>query len=240
MMVIPAIDLMDGHAVRLSEGDRERVTIYDDKPWKLAERFAEAGASRIHVVDLDGAFVGVPVQLDLITRLIDVAHDHGASVEVGGGIRGAEAAQSVLASGADLVVLGTMAVREPDATARLCAEHPNRIIVAIDSRDGRVAVDGWREDSSIPARELAESAVSWGAAALLHTDVARDGLQVGPAVDATAALQRDLPIPVIASGGVGSLDDLKRLRAAGVQAAVFGRALYEGSFTIEEALQAAC
>jgi phosphoribosylformimino-5-aminoimidazole carboxamide ribotide isomerase len=240
MMVIPAIDLMDGHAVRLSEGDRERVTIYDDKPWKLAERFAEAGASRIHIVDLDGAFVGVPVQLDLMARLIDSAHQHGATVEVGGGIRGNEAAEAVLASGADLVVVGTMAVREPETVERLCSEHPNRIIVAIDSRDGRVAVDGWRQDSSIPARELAETAVSWGAAALLYTDVARDGLQVGPAVDATAALQRDLPIPVIASGGVGSLADLERLHAANVQAVVFGRALYEGSFTIEEALRAAC
>lgn len=236
MIVIPAIDLMGGQAVRLAEGDRERVTVYSDAPASLAESFAKAGAKRIHVVDLDGAFEGFPAQIDLVKRLIQAAHSAGAEVEVGGGIRSAEAIETLLTAGADYVVVGTLAVREPATVEAVCKAHPGKIIVAIDAKDGKVAVDGWRSDSGIPALELGKQAAQWGAAALLHTDVARDGLQVGPAVDATAALDRALPIPVIASGGVSSLADLRTLAEAGIPAVVFGRALYEGAFTVEEAL----
>ena len=241
MLVIPAVDLLEGRAVRLAEGDRDRATVYSDAPWTLAAEFVEAGARRIHVVDLDGAFAGRPVQLELIRRLVHAAREAGeVEVEVGGGIRDAAAVEALLEIGVDKVVVGTLAVREPELVAELCRRHPSAIVVAIDAREGMVAVEGWRETSRVAAADLAREAASWGAGALLYTDVSRDGLQVGPAVEATAALQRSVDevraIDVIASGGVGSLADLRALAGAGVRAVVLGRALYERSFTLEEAL----
>lgn len=248
MLLIPAIDLLEGRAVRLAEGDRSRATVYSDEPWTLAAQFVKAGAKRIHVVDLDGAFAGAPSQVGLIVRLLDVARSAGANceVEVGGGIRDAAAVETLIEAGVDKVVVGTLAVREPKLVADLCARFPTAIVVAIDARDGLVAVEGWRETSTIPATELACEAAGWGAAALLYTDVSRDGLQVGAAVEATAALQAEVDrvrppdrgdqIDVIASGGVGSLEHLDALAAAGVRAVICGRALYERSFTLKEAL----
>lgn len=253
MLFIPAIDLLEGRAVRLAKGDRARSTIYSEEPWALAEQFVNAGAKRIHVVDLDGAFAGAPTQLPLIRRLLEAARAAAAGLgagagpvelEVGGGIRDAAAVELLIEqAGVDKVVVGTLAVREPALVAGLCRRFPGAIVVAIDARDGLVAVEGWREVSSISATELARRAVDWGAAALLYTDVSRDGLQVGAAVEATAALQLEVDrasagaaIDVIASGGVGSLDHLDALKAAGVRAVVCGRALYERSFTLEQAL----
>lgn len=241
MLLIPAIDLLEGRAVRLAEGDRARATVYGDEPWTLVEAFVRAGVERIHIVDLDGAFAGAPVQVELIRRIVDAARelDQGrvVEIEVGGGIRDAAAVETLIAAGVDKVVVGTLAVREPELVAELCQRHPQAIVVAIDARDGMVSIEGWRETSTIPAAELGRRARDWGAAALLYTDVSRDGLQVGPAVDSTAALQAELdPIDVIASGGVGTLEHLDALAAAGVRAVVCGRALYERSFTLEEAL----
>ena len=236
MLIIPAIDLMKGQAVRLAEGDKDRVTVYSDEPWALAEQFARAGAQHIHLVDLDGAFAGAPVQLDLLSRLAAVGKAHGARVDVGGGIRSADTVHRLLELGIDQVVVGTLAVREPAVVEGLCRQYPGKLIIAIDARDGMVAVSGWTETTDVSAAELGKRAEGWGAGALLFTDVARDGLQVGAAVASTAALQREVDIPVIASGGVGTLDDLRELEAAGVRAVVFGRALYEGRFTLEEAL----
>lgn len=236
MIVLPAIDLMQGRAVRLEQGDRAKATIYDAAPSGLVERFADAGAKIIHVVDLDGAFAGAPAQLDAITTLVAIAHDHGATIEVGGGMRDVASVERTLAAGADMVVVGTLALREPSDVEDLCARHPGRIVVAADARDGRVAVDGWREVGSVTALELARTAARWGAAAVLHTDVARDGLQGGPAVQATAEIQSAVDIPVYASGGVGSLAHLVACKAAGIRGVVVGRALYEGAFTLEEAL----
>ncbi|MFV8750901.1 1-(5-phosphoribosyl)-5-[(5-phosphoribosylamino)methylideneamino]imidazole-4-carboxamide isomerase [Nannocystaceae bacterium ST9] len=238
MLVIPAVDLLEGRAVRLAGGERERATIYSETPWELAAEFARVGARRIHVVDLDGAFAGRPVQLALIRRLLDAARSSSneCELEVGGGIREAASVEALFDAGADKVVVGTLAVREPEAVAALCREHPQGIVVAIDARDGMVAVEGWRETSTMPAIDLARRAADWGAAGLLYTDVHRDGLQVGAAVEATAALQAAVPIDVIASGGVATLADLDALRDAGVRAVVLGRALYERSFTLAEAL----
>jgi phosphoribosylformimino-5-aminoimidazole carboxamide ribotide isomerase len=238
MLVIPAVDLLEGRAVRLAGGERERATIYSDAPWELAAEFARAGAKRIHVVDLDGAFAGRPVQLDLIRRLLDAARSSSddCELEVGGGIREAASVEALFDAGADKVVVGTLAVREPQTVAALCRAHPQGIVVAIDARDGMVAVEGWRETSRMPALDLARDAAQWGAAGLLYTDVARDGLQVGAAVEATAALQAQVPIDVIASGGVATLADLDALRDAGIRAVVLGRALYERNFTFPEAL----
>lgn len=248
MLVIPAIDLLEGQAVRLSEGDRARATSYSDEPWTLAANFVAAGAQRIHVVDLDGAFAGRPMQVALVQRLIHSARSEmsarnearGAEskveLQVGGGIRDAEAVETLIHAGVDKVVVGTLAVREPELVASLCRRHPNKIVVAIDARDGMVSIEGWRETSAMSASTLARQAADWGAAALLYTDVRRDGLQGGPAVESTAALQAEVAIDVIASGGVGTLEHLDALATAGVRAVICGRALYERSFTLEEAL----
>lgn len=236
LLAIPAIDLLEGRAVRLAEGDPARSTVYAADPRVKLREFIRAGATRIHIVDLDGAFAGRPVQTELVRSLVAEAHALGAEVEVGGGLRDRAAVETALATGADYVVIGTLAVRDPDTARALCHAHPGRIIVAIDARDGMVAIAGWQETSRVPAAALARTAASWGAAALLYTDVARDGLQVGAAVESTAALQRGVDIPVIASGGVGSLADLDALRRHDIHAVILGRALYEGSFTVEEAL----
>ncbi len=236
MILLPAIDLLDGNAVRLAGGRREEATIYSNEPWVIAEKFARAGASWIHVVDLDGAFAGRPAQGELVARVIEAAATHGSTVEVGGGVRDADAVERLLDLGARRVIVGTLAVRQPQVVERLCAAHPEGIVIAIDARDGWVALEGWQETSTVSAAELATRAERWGAAALLYTDVARDGLQTGPAVQATARLQSAVSIPVIASGGIASLSDLDALREAGVRAAVVGRAIYEGNFTVEEAL----
>jgi phosphoribosylformimino-5-aminoimidazole carboxamide ribotide isomerase len=239
VILLPAIDLVAGRAVRLEQGDRKRCTVYDVPPAALVERFARAGAKTIHVVDLDGAFAGEPAQTVAIAALVAIAHEHGATVEVGGGMRSRDAVERTLDAGADAAVVGTLALREPDTVAELCARHPGRIVVAADAKDGRVAVDGWREHADTTAATLARTAERWGAAAVLHTDVARDGLQEGPAVQATAAIQAAVAIPVYASGGVGTLRHVEACKAAGIRGVVVGRALYEGAFTIEEALLAA-
>jgi phosphoribosylformimino-5-aminoimidazole carboxamide ribotide isomerase len=236
VILLPAIDLLEGNAVRLAGGDRARATVYSDAPWQVAERFAAAGARWLHVVDLDGAFAGRPAQVELVARIVETAGRKGTRVEVGGGVRSEDTVRHLLALGASRVVVGTLAISDPARVERLCGEHPDALVVAIDARDGRVAVEGWRETSTVSAEELGRRAQGWGAAALLYTDVRRDGLGTGPAVEATAALQRRVSIPVIASGGIASLADLDALRDAGVRAAVVGRALYDGRFTLEEAL----
>ncbi len=236
MIVIPAIDLMQGKAVRLEQGKAERATRYHDQPIELVADFARQGARRIHVVDLDGAFDGEPRQLEMVAQMADAARRQGATVQTGGGLRSVAAVETVLHAGVDRVVVGTLAVREPELVQQLCERYPERIIVAADARNGVVAVKGWTEASTLEARALTEAAQRWGAAAVLYTDVDRDGMQGGPAVEATATLQRGLEIPVLASGGVGALTDLDACAAAGIHGVVLGRALYEGAFSLEEAL----
>ena len=234
--MIPAIDLMGRKAVRLVEGDRARATVYHDDPVELVEGYAAAGASRIHVVDLDGAFAGAPVQTELVAAICRASR---VPVEVGGGLRDGEALAAVFAAGAALAVLGTAAIRSPEFVEAACRDHPGRVIVAVDARDGMVAVDGWAETSDVPARLLAERAARWGAAGVLYTDIARDGTHRGPNVEATAALAAEVRCEVIASGGVGRLDDLRALRDAGIAAVVVGKALYDRTFTLAEAIAAA-
>jgi phosphoribosylformimino-5-aminoimidazole carboxamide ribotide isomerase len=233
--LFPAIDLLGGRAVRLEEGRRDRATVFHDRPVELVAELAQGGADRLHVVDLDGAFGGAR-QLDLVRAIVAASP---LPVEVGGGIRDPGAIAAVLELGAAFVVLGTAAVRSPALVEDACRAHPGRVIVAVDARDGVVAVDGWTASGGVTAIELGRRAAGWGAAALLYTDVARDGLRTGPNVDATAELARAVPCDVIASGGVGSLDDLARLRDAGIPAVVVGRALYDRRFTVAEAAQVA-
>lgn len=221
--------------MRLEQGDRSRVTRYADDPRTVVDGFADAGVTRIHLVDLDGAF-GEPPQSKLLAVLVEQAHRRGARVEVGGGLRDRDAVERALQSGCDQVVIGTLALRDPELTAALCSAHPGRVVIAADAKAGMVAVDGWREASEVTAAALAERAQAWGAVALLHTDIGRDGMQRGPAVEATAALQATVDIDVYASGGVGSLADLDACRRAGIRGVVVGRAIYEHSFTLQEAL----
>lgn len=236
MKLYPAIDLLGGKAVRLEEGKRDRATVFHDDPPQLVAELARDGADRLHVVDLDGAFAGSPQQTALIRRIVETCP---LPVEVGGGIRDRAAIDAVIALGASFVVLGTAAVKSPSLVEEACRAHPGRVIVAVDARDGIVAVDGWTATSNVTAIELGQRAASWGAAALLYTDVARDGLHVGPNVEVTAQLARAVDCEVIASGGVGSLDDLRHLREAGIAAVVVGRAIYDKRFTVEEAARVA-
>ena len=235
MKLFPAIDLLGGRAVRLEAGDRARATVFHERPLELVGELAAGGADRLHVVDLDGAF-GEPRQLELVRAIVAASP---IPVEVGGGLRDLPAIEAMLALGAAFVVLGTAAVRSPELVERACRAHPGRVIVAVDARAGVVAVDGWTASGGVTSIELGRRAAAWGAAALLYTDVARDGLRTGPNVPATAALARAAGCEVIASGGVGSLDDLAALRDAGIPAAVVGRALYDRRFTVAEAARVA-
>lgn len=235
MKLFPAIDLLGGQAVRLEEGKRDRATVFHADPVQLVARFAHDGADRLHVVDLDGAF-GEPRQLELVRAIVAASP---IPVEVGGGLRDRESVEAVLALGAAFAVLGTAAVKSPALVEELCTAYPNKIIVAVDARDGVVAVDGWTTSGDVTALELGRRAADWGAAALLYTDIARDGLRHGPNVAATADLARHVSCEVIASGGVGELDDLVRLREAGIASVVVGRALYDKRFTVSEAARVA-
>lgn len=232
MKLYPAIDLLGGKAVRLEEGRRDRATVFSERPLELVAELARDGADRLHIVDLDGAFAGSPQQHELIAELVARSP---LPVEVGGGIRDRAAIEDVIMAGAAYVVLGTAAVKSPALVEEACRAYPDRIIVAVDARDGIVAVDGWTATGNVSAVELGKRAAGWGAAALLYTDVARDGLHVGPNVEATAELARAVSCEVIASGGVGSLDDLRRLREANIEAVVVGRAIYDKRFTVAEA-----
>jgi phosphoribosylformimino-5-aminoimidazole carboxamide ribotide isomerase len=235
MKIYPAIDLSGGKVVRLHQGERERATVYSDDPAAVVRAFAEAGAERIHVVDLDGAFAGQRVHDDLVERMVAAAP---VPLQVGGGIRDRAALDAVLGAGAGFAVLGTAAVKNPAFAAAACAAHPGRIIIALDARDGIVAVEGWVESAGVSVLEMAARVAGWGAAGILYTDITRDGTQRGPDFARTAALARAVSIPVIASGGVAELDDLRALAQAGVPAVVVGRALYENRFTLAEALAA--
>lgn len=238
MKIYPAIDLLGGKAVRLLEGKKSETTVYSDAPWEVAAGFAAAGAGRIHVVDLDGAFEGTRQHREIIKRIVAAAN---VPIEVGGGVRDRAALDEVFASGAQLAVLGTAAVKSPAFVEAACRSFPGQIVVAVDARDGWVAVEGWVEASTVRADELAARAADWGAAGILYTDIARDGAKRGPNVEATAALHRAVGdrCEVIASGGVSSLDDLRALAAAEIPAVVIGRALYDGVFTVAQAIEVA-
>lgn len=237
MILFPAIDLKEGKCVRLLKGEMESATVFNDDPGAQAKLFQDAGCSWIHVVDLDGAFAGETrngAAVDRILEAVDVP------VQLGGGIRNMAAIDAWLNKGVSRVILGTVAVREPDLVRAACARHPGKIAVGIDARDGMVAVEGWAQTSSLPAVELAKQFEGCGAAAIIFTDIDRDGALGGVNVAATAALANAISTPVIASGGVASLEDLAALKAAGapgIAGAISGRALYDGRIDLAEAVK---
>lgn len=237
MIIYPAIDLKGGACVRLLRGDMARATVFNADPADQARRFAGAGATWIHVVDLDGAVAGKSVNGGAVGAIAGAVK---AKVQLGGGIRDEAAIDGWLARGVTRVVLGTAALDEPDLVRRACRKHPGRIAVGIDARKGRVAVRGWTETSDVTVEELTRRFSAVGVAALIYTDIERDGAMQGPNVEATAALARSSTIPVIASGGVSSLDDLLALRKAApnLDGAIVGRALYDGRIDLRAALAA--
>jgi phosphoribosylformimino-5-aminoimidazole carboxamide ribotide isomerase len=235
MIVIPAIDLLGGQAVRLHQGRYDAVTVYDADPTARARAW-KGKVPFLHVVDLEGARAGKPVQRDMVRAIAAV---FGPGLEVGGGVRTRESFEACLELGAARVVLGSAAVKDAPLVRGLAREHPGVVVLAVDGRDGYVAVDGWTQPTRILASDLVQSFADVPLAAVLYTDVARDGTRAGANVDATAALARQASVPVIASGGVGTLDDLRALAKRGIQACVVGRALYENAFTLDEAIAAA-
>ncbi|HJK99125.1 MAG TPA: 1-(5-phosphoribosyl)-5-[(5-phosphoribosylamino)methylideneamino]imidazole-4-carboxamide isomerase [Polyangiaceae bacterium LLY-WYZ-14_1] len=233
--LLPAIDLLNGSVVRLRQGRYDEVTRYPFAPLELARRYHAAGARWLHLVDLDGAREGRPGNLPVIRRIL--AELPALSIQVGGGIRDEASAADWLDAGAARVVLGTAAVRRPELVGRISASRPGSVTVAVDARGGEVAVAGWTEGSGVTPEQLARDAESAGAAAVLFTAIERDGTGSGPDVEATVALQSELRIPVLASGGVAHLAHLEELVARGVRGAVVGRALLEGDVDLGQALQ---
>ncbi len=233
MQVIPAIDLRGGQCVRLRQGDYGRETVFGTDPVAMAARWAADGATRLHLVDLDGAKSGQPVNRDVVRRILDTV---GIPCQLGGGIRSDATAEDWITAGLDRVIVGTQALKDPDWFARLAERHPGRIVLGLDARDGKVATEGWLEVSSVDAGVLAAQYDALPLAAVIYTDIARDGMMAGPNVAATAALARRLRTPVIASGGISTLDDLTALAAIPVPACIAGRSLYEGAFTLPEAI----
>lgn len=237
MILFPAIDLKDGACVRLKRGEMDQVTVFNTDPAAQARAFADAGCQWIHVVDLNGAFAKRPVNGDAVDAILKATK---VPVQLGGGIRDAATIEMWLERGVRRVILGTIALRDPLLVKEACKRHPNRIAVGIDARAGRVAVEGWAETSDVSALDLALKFENAGVAAIIYTDIDRDGLLGGPNVEATASLARALTTPVIASGGVSSLDDLRALKAessSGIAGVISGRALYDGRIDLGAALE---
>ena len=236
MLLIPAIDLKGGRCVRLVQGDMERDTVYSDDPVKMAVKWAESGARRLHLVDLDGAFEGSPINHHVIHQIAEELPT--IDIQVGGGIRDEDTIQSYLDAGVLYVILGTKAVTAPHFVSDVCIEYPGHIMVGLDVRNGKVAIDGWSKLSKHDALDLAQRFESDGVEAIIYTDIGRDGMMEGLNVEATASLARELKIPVYASGGVTNLDDIRRLSHVskdGVSGAITGKALYEGKLDFAEA-----
>jgi phosphoribosylformimino-5-aminoimidazole carboxamide ribotide isomerase len=238
MEVIPAIDLLNGKCVRLYQGDYNQSEVFNDDPVAVARQWVEEGATRLHLVDLDGAKAGYPVNLDAIAAIVQSVT---VPVEVGGGLRDRSSVADLLATGVQWAILGTVAVEKPELVAQLCGEFPGQIIVGIDARNGKVATKGWLETSEVLATELAERMAQLGSAAIIYTDIHRDGTLQGPNLAALRELAAVVAIPVIASGGVSSVTDLLSLLALepqGVMGAIVGRAIYTGDVSLKEAIRA--
>ncbi len=235
MEIIPSIDLLDGRVVRLAQGDYARQTHFDREPRQVVDEFVRAGVDRIHVVDLDGAREGAGRNSEIVRTILDSAGP--VPVQVGGGVRSREAAEHLLEIGADRVIMGTAALEDPELVGQVATQHPGRVVLGLDTREGRVAVRGWEQVGSRTALEVLEGFQSLPLGAILHTEIGRDGLLGGPDLDGTASLAGCTRIPVIASGGVSGLEDLRALaRTRVIAGAIVGRAFYEGRIDLAEAV----
>jgi phosphoribosylformimino-5-aminoimidazole carboxamide ribotide isomerase len=236
MLILPAIDLKGGRAVRLIQGEAAKETVFSHDPVEVALRWKEAGAEYLHVVDLDGAFEGEPMHFGTVAQ---IARESELPVEIGGGIRSRDTVERYLHAGIDRVIIGTRALESPEWLGRLCEEFPARVAAGVDARDGKVAVRGWVETSEITALDMAARLSEMPVRAVVFTDISRDGMLQGPAVESTRAFAETVKRPVIASGGVGSLEDVRALRQLPIEGIIIGRALYTGAVDLREAIEAA-
>ncbi|PCK09560.1 MAG: 1-(5-phosphoribosyl)-5-[(5-phosphoribosylamino)methylideneamino]imidazole-4-carboxamide isomerase [Alteromonadaceae bacterium] len=240
MIVIPAIDLKDGACVRLRQGVMDDSTVFSDDPIGVAKRWVEQGARRLHLVDLNGAFAGEPVNGEVVTAIAKAYPE--LPIQIGGGIRSLETIEYYLNAGVNYVIIGTKAVKEPEFVSEACKAFPDTVIVGLDAKDGFVATDGWAEVSEVKATDLAKRFADDGVSAIVYTDIARDGMMQGVNVEATREMADASVIPVIASGGITNMDDIRGLLDtghAGITGAITGRAIYEGTLDLQEA-QAFC
>ncbi len=240
MQIIPAIDLKDGQCVRLRKGVMEDSTVFSSDPVAVARQWVKQGARRLHLVDLNGAFAGKPVNGEVVTAIAKAFPE--LPIQIGGGIRSAETIRHYLEAGVSYVIIGTKAVKEPQFVTEMCREFPGIIIVGLDAKNGFVATDGWAEVSSVKATELAKRFEADGVSSIVYTDIDRDGMMQGVNVDATVAMAKASSLPIIASGGITNLDDIKALLArahegAGICGAITGRAIYEGTLDLAAAQQ---
>ncbi len=234
MLVIPGVDIKGGKCVRLFQGRLDQVVVYSERPELMAKRWKEEGAEWIHVVDLDGAVEGRPRNMDVVRRIL---REVGGPVEIGGGIRDLATIEAYLEMGVDRVVLGTVAQRKPSLVGEACKRFPGRIAVGIDAKDGFVAIEGWKRLTEERAIDLARRFEDMGVSVIVYTDIARDGTLGGPNIEAIESMVDSLSIPIIASGGVSSLEDIKRLVEVGrLEGVIVGKALYSGAFTLREAI----
>ncbi|MBU2885796.1 1-(5-phosphoribosyl)-5-[(5-phosphoribosylamino)methylideneamino]imidazole-4-carboxamide isomerase [Gilvimarinus agarilyticus] len=236
MLIIPAIDLKDGQCVRLRQGLMDDSTVFSDDPVAMATKWVDAGCRRLHLVDLNGAFAGTPVNGDVVTAIAKAYPK--LPIQIGGGIRSAETIEHYIKAGVEYVIIGTKAVKEPEFVTDMCREFPGHIIVGLDAKDGWVATDGWAEVSDVKASDLAKRFEADGVSSIVYTDIARDGMMQGVNVEATVAMAQASSIPVIASGGITNMDDIRALNAVsdkGICGAITGRAIYEGTLDVAEA-----
>jgi phosphoribosylformimino-5-aminoimidazole carboxamide ribotide isomerase len=236
MQLWPAIDLRGGNCVRLLQGDYARETVFGNDPVAMVERFRAAGARRLHIVDLDGAKAGEPVQADLVVRMAAAA---GVPCQVGGGVRTFETAAAYLAGGVERVIVGSIAIEEPELLVRMAHAFPGRIVLGLDARDGKVAVRGWLDTSSLLAVDVARRHADLPLAAIVYTDIATDGTLAGPNVAGLEEMLAAAAAPVIASGGIATLDDVRHVAAIGCTGCIVGRALYDDAFTLADAIAVA-
>jgi len=236
MLIIPAIDLKEGKCVRLEQGLMDKATVYSDDPATTAKFWEDQGAELLHVVDLNGAFAGVPKNLDAIKAIRAAIK---IPIEVGGGIRDLDTIRTLVSIGINRIILGTAAIENPSFVREACREFPDRIIVGIDAKEGLVAIKGWAEVTKVQAKDLALQMQEYGVIAIIYTDIKRDGMLSGPNIEATQALAKALHIPVIASGGVHTMKDIENLltvRHSGVSGVITGKAIYSGSLNLKEAI----
>lgn len=236
MLIIPAIDLKDGKCVRLRQGRMDDSTVFSDNPVDMAAKWVDAGCRRLHLVDLNGAFAGKPVNGEIVQAIAKAYPE--LPIQIGGGIRSAEIIEAYLGAGVSQVIIGTKAVKEPEFVTQMCKAFPGHIIVGLDAQDGRVAIDGWAEVTDVMAVDLAKRFRDDGVSSIVYTDIARDGMMQGVNVEATVDLAQQGGIPVIASGGVTNIDDIRALAevaAKGIFGAITGRAIYEGTLDVAEA-----
>ena len=236
MLIIPAIDLKDGQCVRLRQGLMDDSTVFSDDPVAVAAQWVDQGCRRLHLVDLNGAFEGKPVNGEVVTAIAKAYPN--LPIQIGGGIRSADVIEAYLAAGVNYVIIGTKAVKEPQFVTDMCKQFPGHIIVGLDAKGGLVATDGWAEVSDVKATELAKRFEADGVESIIYTDIARDGMMQGVNVEQTLAMAKASTIPVIASGGITNMDDIRALNAVskqGICGAITGRAIYEGSLNMAEA-----